>query len=173
MIELELQPRQALAVGADEAEHLRRDRALWVVAALFGIEAEAGKFETLQRGSLRRVRLPGDVDEAVRPVREDREDPVGVHSQRPLDGERGAARIRDLPRVRVDGGRLLAERELEAAAVEESPAPRGDRDRFPLLRLAEARQRLCPHRLQPGGTQEQSYECKAECRQEKPDPPVD
>src|SRR5439155_4626495 len=143
------------------------------VAALLGIKAEAGKLEALQSGGLGRIGLAGDVDEPVRPVYEGREDPVGVESQRPFDRERGTARIRDLHRVRVDGGRLLAEGELEAAAVEERPAPGRNRDGLSLLGLAEARQRLCTHRLQPGGAQEKTYERKPECCEKEPDPPVD
>src|SRR6266576_5311651 len=81
-VELKLQARQPAAVGSDEAEDLRGHRSLWVVATLLWIEAEAGKLQPLQGGSARRVGLTCDIDEAVRTVREAREDQIGRASCR-------------------------------------------------------------------------------------------
>jgi hypothetical protein len=170
---LQLEARQPVAVRADEPEDLRRHRSLWVGAVLLGIEAEPRELQPLQRGGLCRVRLARHVDEAVRTVGENREDPVGAHPERAFHRYRGTARIRDLHRVGVDGRRALAQRELEAAAVEHRPTAGGDGDRFPVLRKSKTRQRLGPHGLQPRRAYEQTRERESDRREKEPDPPVD
>src|SRR5207253_3255528 len=116
-VELQLRPGEAAVVDPGEAEHLRGEPALRIRAPLLWIEAEASDALLLQRGRGDRVGLPLHVDEAEALVGEPRLERRGVDAERAAGGERGGARVDDLPRVGVDRRRLLADRERGAQAV--------------------------------------------------------
>src|SRR5439155_25821844 len=78
----------------------------------------------------------------------------------------------DLARVRIDGRRLLADRELDTRAIEDRPAARGDRDRLAVLPLGRASKRGRLDALQPRGARQRRGEDENEDREEQADAPV-
>ena len=173
LVVLQLEAGEAVAVGADVAEHLRRDRLLRIGATLLGIEAEAGKLQPLQRERSRGIGLTRDVHEALGAIGKQRVEAVRVGAERPLDRECGLSRIHDLLRIRVDGRRALTESELDTDAVVDRAAARRKDDRLSMLRLAQRRQRFRAHRLQPGRTEQQPAEGEHQRGEKEADPPVD
>ena len=148
-LQLELEAGQSAIVGAGVAEHVRRHGALRVHAPLLAQEADPGEIALLERLRLLRVGLAHDVDEALRLVEQLGVQRVGIDTERLRGGEGHLARARHLPRVHVDGDRLLGDRELDAHPVDDRP-PTG-RDRHGLVLLARrALAEVCrPHGLQP------------------------
>ena len=137
VIELQLEPREALVVDADVSEDLRTDGSLRVRAPFLREKAEPGDVAAGEHGGLRSVRLSRDVDEPSRAVCELPVEPVGIETQRAAGGDGDTARVADLHRVRVHGHRLLTQREPDARAVEDRP-PRGRQDDLlAVLRLPE------------------------------------
>src|SRR5439155_16441973 len=81
-------------------------------------------------------------------------------------------RVANEARIRVDRRRLLADRQLDTAAVVDRPARGRDRDLFAVLARGEPPERAGAHALEPGGPEERDREREAEDREEQPDPPV-
>ena len=172
MVERELEPGEAAIVDARVAEHLRRERALRVEAALLRIEAEAGQVLALQNRRPRGVGLALDVDEAQRAVGERGVHLALVEPEDARGGRRLAARVAHLARVGVDRRRLLADRELQAAAVEDRSAGRGNRHVLVVLVGRQLPERARAHALQPGRAEERDPEGDPEDREQQPDAAV-
>ena len=134
---LELEPSEPFVVGACEADHRRGDGVLRVGAPLLRIRADAG--EVLGKERVRRLRLgeAGDVDEVRVLAEELRVELVRVRAEEVLRGERDRPCVGDRVRVGIDRPVLLADRELNAGAVDDRAAPRRRRHRLlvHLLRL--------------------------------------
>jgi hypothetical protein len=128
---------------------VRRDAALRVVAQLLGVEPEPGQVQLLQRGRLGGLGLALDVDEVARTVRERRVELLRVDSERLGGRERDAAWILHFTRIRVDGRRLLADRERLARAVEDRAAPGRDHRRPLVLPLGHPLEPRRLHALDP------------------------
>ena len=176
LVQLQLQAREPVVVDARVAEHLRRDGVLRVGAALLAVGVEARDVLAGERRRLGGVALPAHVDERLRPVGEQLVQAVRLHEPPPerlLRCQRGRARIDDLTRVGVDGRRLLAERELEAGAVEERPAARRQDLRVAVLGERELRQRRGADALQPEGADEDRAEGDEKGQEQEADPAVD
>ena len=149
VLQLELEAGQSAVVSAGVAEDVSRHGALRVHAPLLAQEADAGEVSLLESLRPLRVGLAHDVDEALRLVEQLRVQRVGVDAERLRGGEGHLARARHLPRVRVDGDRLLGDRELDAHPVDDRPST--GRDGHGLVLLARrALAEVCrPHGLQP------------------------
>jgi hypothetical protein len=119
-----------------------------------------------------RISLALDVDEALRPIADLPVDVVRIEAELTAGGARDRLGLGHFVRVDVDGGRLLADRELKAAAVEDRPAMCGEVDRLLLLSRCKLLQRLRAHALQPDGAREDEREDEGEGEEEDPDPPV-
>src|SRR5256886_15460433 len=132
---------------------------------LLRIEAEAGQVPLAQPLGAHRVGLPLDVDEAVRAVAElggkrDRVEPQDPRRDRGL-----AVRVAHLQRVGADRRRLLADRELQAAAVVDRPARGRKRHVLAVLARGQAAVRTGAYALQPRGPQERDPEQEPEARE--------
>ena len=171
-LERSLEPLQPLVVEARVAEDLRRDGALRVVAKLLRVEPETGVAELLELLGLARIRLPRDVDEAVRAVGQRRIQLGGVRAQEPARREREVACVVDLARVRVDRRREPADRERLAVAVDDRAACR--RHDHGLAVLADRHGRVLGplHHLEPDRPCERGGEKDEEGRGEEADPPI-
>ena len=73
----------------------------------------------------------------------------------------------------VDGRRLLAERELEAAAVEDRPAAGRDRDGLAVLRAPSADSDSARTPCSHAARKSSPAKARTKSREEQPDPPVD
>ena len=155
-----------------EADQLGSDRPERVVAPLLRIEAEAREVTLPQRRGLGRVGLAVDVHEPLRPVGELLVERGRIDSERLRRRVRDRPRVDDFARVRVHGRRLLADRELDARAVEDRAAPGGNRQRLALLARAPRRQSARLNRLQPGGAGEHDGEDDGEDGEERADPAI-
>ena len=133
---LELEPAEALVVGACEADHRRRDRVLRIGAPLLRIRADAGEVLREECGRNLRIGEAGDVDEPLVLVEQLRIELVRVGAEKVLRRECDPARVGDHVRVGVDRRVLLADRELNSAAVENRAAPRRRRHRLLVHRCA-------------------------------------
>src|SRR5262245_66353756 len=107
-----------------------------------------------QRGGLVRIDFAGDVDEAPGAVDELRVEGARVHPKRLRGSLRDLSRVHDLAWIGEDRGRLLADRELDAGAVEDRPPAGGNDKRLPLLARAPAGEAARLHGLQPGRPRE-------------------
>jgi hypothetical protein len=87
------------------------------------------------------------------------------------DGGDGV-RVADVARIRVDGGRPLADREQAAGAIEDRAAARGDRHLLPVLLLGLRRERLCVDGLQPHRARQRPREHEDEEDEQQPNPAV-
>jgi hypothetical protein len=77
-----------------------------------------------------------------------------------------------VPWVRVDGDRLLSDRELGAVPVEDRPTRRRDLDRRVMLAARQAVERLRLDRLEPDGATERSEKGEDEEDEQQPDAPI-
>ena len=93
LVERALEPFEPVVVDAGEAEHVRGDAPLRVVALLLGVVAEPGELLLLELGRLGRIGLPLDVDEVPRPVGEQRIERLRVDAERLRGGERDPPRV--------------------------------------------------------------------------------
>ena len=163
LVELELEAREAAVVDAGVAEHLRGDRALRVGAPLLADRSRSPGRLPLQRGGLRRVGLARDVDEALRPVGEQRVERglrraracARSRDARPRAGSRPGAgwRRRSSPARRSRAGRRCGRRSC-----------RGRRGSSTVSRCwvaPAATSDSAPHALQPGRAREQSPRTRA------------
>ena len=163
LVERALEAFEAVVVDPGVAEHVRRDSPLRVVAELFGVVAEPGEPQLLERGGLRRVGLPLHVDEVARPVGEQRVERLGVDAERLRGRQRDPPRLAHEPRVGVHGRRLLADRQRLAGAVEDRAAPGRDLGRLLVLTSRDPLQRRGLDRLQPDRAPERG--CEDECEE--------
>src|SRR5207244_517568 len=81
---------------------------------------------------------------------------VCLQAERAFHGECRRTRVGDLLRIRIDGRRPLAQRQLNAGAVEDRSPPRGHRDHLAMLGATESGERLRPHPLKPRRAEEQA-----------------
>ena len=162
-----------MVVDSRVAEDVCGHRALRVEAPLLRIEAEPFEVALLEQRRLGGIGLSRYVDEVAVPVRELLVERVGVDAERSCRRGCDAARIAHPPRIGVDRGGLLADRELDAGAVEDGAARGGQDDRLEVLPRGELSQRSGLDALQPGGAAEEQREAEDEERQEKPNPAVD
>ena len=142
---------EAAVVEAREAEDVRGEHALRVRAPLLGVGTRRpARSRCAQRIS------PGRASPGARGRRSPSSGRRAARSavpastpERARDGEGAAARVPDLPWVRVDGHRVLADGELGPGAVVDRPASRRHVDRDGVLAVSPAGERLCPYALQP------------------------
>ena len=171
-VERQLEPREAAVVHSRVAQQRCAYATLRVDAALLRIEVHAGEMHALEPRGCLRISLALDVDEALRPVADLPVDVVRIEAELAAGGARDRLGLGHLARVDVDGRRLLADRELKAAAVEDRPAMGREVDRLLLLSRRKLLQRLRAHALQPDGAREDECEDEGEGEEEDPDPPV-
>ena len=172
LVERALEAFEAVVVDAGEAEHVRGDSSLRVVALLLGVEAEPGQVLLLELRGLRRIGLPLDVDEVARSVGEQRVERIRVDAERLRGGERDASRLLHEPRVGVHRRRLLADRERLAGPVVDRAAAGGDLGRVLLLARRDALERRRLDALQPDRPAERAGEDEREETEEKADAAV-
>ena len=171
-VETKLEPGDARVVDTGVAEHLRRHGVLRVGAPLLRVRVDPGEPLLLQGGRALRVGLPLHVDERLLPVEELRVDLVRIDVQRMSGGDRDLPRVADQPRIRVDGLRLLADRELDAHAVVDRPAAGGGRDHVVVLLSGEPLEPRRAHDLKPERAAERDGEHERKDRDQQADPPV-
>ena len=171
-VESELQPGQTSVVRPGVTEYLRPHVPLRVDALLLGDVAEPDDVLLFEQLRALGIGLARDVDEALRLVREEPLDLLGIEAQRLSDHGGHQLRIVDLLWVRVDRRRLPADRQLDALAVVDRAArARVDR-RLAVLALRHAAQVLRAHALQPGGPDEHGQEREGEDDQQQADAAV-
>ncbi len=140
-LEAQLEPVEVVAVGADEADHVRAELALWVEAArLFG-EADARQAEALDLLGFGRRHLALHPREAAR-LQHAGGELGGVEVERLGEALRGGAFVGQQARVDPDRVDVDGLRQRDAAAVEDVAAARGDLDLPHVLILREALQHL-------------------------------
>ena len=144
-----------------------------VGAAFLRQEAEPDDVLRLEELGLLGVGLPFQVDEALRTVGEKRQEILRVEVERDRDPFGHFLGVADLLRVRIDGGRLLADRECSARAVVDRAAAGGNRDRLPVLARGERVQAARADTLEPRGADERGGEDEREDGDHEPDPAVD
>ena len=172
VLEPELEPGEAVIVGSRVAHDLRRNLVQRVDPLLFIDEPESDDPQLLELGGLERIGLAHEIDEPARAVGEQPQHLVGVGPERVIEGGCGRRRVTNLARVRVDGRRLAADRELNSRAVVDRPAASGIDDRRPVLVLGEPRVAPRHHSLQPGRAHEHRGERQREHGEDEPDSPV-
>src|SRR5262249_42292031 len=94
---------------------------------------------------------------------------VRVDTEEPLRRDRDRSRLRHLPWVGVDGGHLLADRELHPGPVVDRPAAGGNGHRLAMLPLGELAERRRPDALQPDRARERRGEDHDEDREQQAD----
>src|SRR5206468_3751404 len=110
-LERALEPLEALVVEPRVADDLRRDRPLRVEAELLGVEAETSEVLRLEDLRLARIGLAGNVDKALRAIRQRPVERRRIEAELLGRGECEIARIRDLARIGVNRRRDLPDRE--------------------------------------------------------------
>ena len=172
-VELVLEPRQAVALGADVAEQLRRHPVARVVAAVLGDELEPVDAEAL--GALRAAggHAVRDVDEAGVAAGELLQQRVLRLAQhlRELRGRGGG--VLDQVRGRGDRLRRLRDRELGAVDVGDRAAPGGDDDVGLLLGRGRALERVGLDDAEPAGAGAGEQDHAEEDREEQADAAFD
>ena len=172
VVERELEPGEATVVDTRVAEHLRGERELRVEAPLLGVGVDPRQPLAAQLRDEPRICLARDVDEAAGSVTQRVVDRGRVEMQRAPDHERLALRVLHLVWIGVDGLRLLADRELHAAAVVDRPARRRNDDVLALLTRREPPEGRRAHALQPGGAHERQPEREHEDAEQQADAAV-
>ena len=168
-----LEPREPVIVDASKAEHVRRDRPLRVGTMLLAVEEDARQGLLPEPRGLDRVGLACDVGEVRVLVQQRLVDRVRIDAEDCLGGERHALRVLHLGRIGIHGGRLLADRQLDAIAVVHGAATRGNRDGLRVLPVRHRRELRPVHRLQPEGAGARHEEEGGEDEEQQPDALVD
>ena len=168
-VELELEAGEAAVVCSGVAEHLRGHSTLRVHAALLRDESEPGEMLLLERLRVLRICLPLDVDEPLRLVDQLRVEGISVDVQRVRSRDRDSTGVAHLLRVGVDGRRLLADRKLDAHAVEQRSSPGSNRDRLVLLARRALGEALRAYRLEPHRPRQRDGEDGEQKPEEKTD----
>ena len=172
LVERALETVEAVVVQSGEAEDVRCDAPLRIEAHLLRIEAESFEVLLLELGRLGGIGLPLQIDEVPRAVREDRIELVRIEAEDRRRSQRDPARILHAPRVGVDRGRLLADCERLARAVEDRSPPRRNLRRVLLLARGDAFERRGLHALQPHRPREGAREDEREEAEEQADAAV-
>ena len=169
-----LEPGQALVLGADGADHLRRQLALRVEALAVGERVDPVDLELLDLVGLVEVDLVGEVLEAGVGGR------ASPRAPEPTTSGRIRASSRAVPTGSVtwygrrdDGGGLLGHRQHLAVAVEDLAPLAGDGHGRHLLGAGLGAQLAALHALQPGGARERDAEESEEDAEEEAEAPVD
>ena len=137
-----------------------------------GYDATPAKPFSRKSSAFCRVGEPLDVDELLFLFEQLRVERVRVDAEDLVRRERDRARVAHLLRVGVDRRLLLADRELDAGAVEDRAAPGGDLLGLLVLALREAREMRRLHALQPDRAREHRREDEREDAEQEPDPAV-
>src|SRR5207249_3516894 len=122
VIVLQLEAAKTPVVDTRVADHGRPDAPLRILATLLGIGEHAREALLQEERRLNGIGEALDVDELAALVAQRRVERVRVDAEETMRRDRDAARVRDLLGVRVDRRRLLADRELDARAVEDRAA---------------------------------------------------
>ena len=155
-----------MVVRAGEAEHVRGDLPLRIGSQLLRVEPDPRQIALREGVGLDGVGLPGDVDEPLRAILQDRVELVRIEAERLADDDGRTLGVDDVAGVRVDRGRLLADREWLSGAVVDRSAAGRDLDRLAVLRRRHRRVAVVLRGLHVGGAGDGDEEEESE-REEK------
>jgi hypothetical protein len=164
---------EAVAVGPDRADELRRERPVRVAAAVLGGDRDAREVELADGLALASLDLAGEVDEALAPVGELAEELVERHAERGGEAVGRGRGVRDLLGVGGDRGGVLGHGQLAAVAVHDRAAPGGDHDLLDLLLGGAAAEAVALDPDEPGGAEAGEDEEDEEEPEEQTDAPLE